>query len=342
MRRTLIIVFCVLAFLAAGWTAYWFVMADRAAEWIAVWAAPAPGKTWHGSFGASEVSGFPFSMDVRLSDVEVSWEGGSGGAVWQGDWLVAAFRPWSLAAFDIVLPPEQFVSVVEGGNLRMAALAMSSGTAHIAIADNRARTVRAEFTDLVIDLAQNQAPVAAERLRVDVEALDGEEEAWDIALEVNGARFHSQVPEPFNGEVPLLVAELTLRGAVPEGPLEQRLAAWRDNGGVIDVHALKLVWPPLDIEGEGSLSLDREMRPLGAFTADVVGYREMIAAFEEMGRMTRNQAMMAAAGMDAIASTDAQGNKRLNVPLTMQDGHLYVGPLMLGDLPPILPGDAAF
>ena len=341
MRRTILLIACLTAFLAAGWTVYWFVMADRAADWVAVWAAPAPGKAWHGSFGASEVSGFPFSMDVHLADPQVTWDGRSGGAVWQGAWLVASFRPWSLASFDIALPPEQYVSLVEDGNLRMAALTMTSGTAHVAIADNRAQTVRTAFTDLVIDFAQNQAPVAAELLQLDVEAL-AEEAAWAILLQVEDARFHSQVPEPFNGEVPLLVANLTLRGDIPEGPLEQRLAAWRDSGGVIDVHALKLVWPPLDIAGEGSLSLDREMRPLGAFTADVVGYREMIAAFEAMGRMTRNQAMMVAAGMDAIASTDAAGNKRLNVPLSMQDGHLFVGPLMVGDLPPILPEGASF
>ena len=341
MRRTILLTACLTAFLAAGWTAYWFVMAGRAADWIAVWAAPAPGKAWHGSFGASEVSGFPFSMDVHLAEPQVTWDGRSGGAVWQGAWLVASFRPWSLASFDIELPPEHYVSLVEDGNLRMAALTMTSGTAHVAIADNRAQTVRTAFTDLVIDFAQNQAPVAAERLQLDVAAL-ADEAAWAILLRVENARFHSQVPEPFNGEVPLLVADLTLRGDIPEGPLEQRLAAWRDNGGVIDVHALKLVWPPLDIAGEGSLSLDREMRPLGAFTADVVGYREMVEAFEAMGRMTRNQAMIATAGMDVIATTDAQGNKRLNVPLSMQDGHLFVGPLMLGDLPPILPEGASF
>ncbi len=341
MRRTIILLVSLLVFLAAGWTAYWFVMADRAADWIAVWAAPAPGKAWHGSFAGSEVSGFPFSMDVRLSDPEVIWQGDSGGAVWQGGWMVASFRPWSLSAFDITLPPEQFVSVVEGGTLHMAAVSLSSGTAHIAIADNRAKAVRAEFSDLVVDLAQNQPPVTAEHLMVDVAAVD-DEAAWDVALQVDNASFPSQAPEPFIGQVPLLRADLRVTGDIPEGPLEQRLAAWRDNGGVIDVHAFRLVWPPLDIEGEGSVSLDREMRPLGAFTANIVGYRDMVEAFEEIGSLTRNQAMLAAGGMDAMATTDADGVKRLTVPLSMQDGHLYAGPLLLGDLPRVLPEGASF
>ena len=341
MRRTIIILTCLVVFLAAGWTAYWFVMADRAADWIAVWAAPAPGKVWHGSFEDSEVSGFPFSMDVLLSGPEVIWENNAGGAVWQGDWLVASFRPWSLSAFDIALPPEQFVSMVDGGVLRMAAIAMSSGTAQIAIADNRAQTVRAEFSDLVVSFAQNQAPVAADQVTIDVETVTGET-AWDVALQVEGASFRSQAPEPFVGQVPLLRADLRVTGDIPYGTLEQRLAAWRDNGGVIDVHAFRLVWPPLDIEGEGSVSLDREMRPLGAFTANIVGYRDLVEAFEAMGRLTRNQAMIAAGGMDAMATTDADGNKRLSVPLSMQDGRLYAGPLLLGDLPPILGEGASF
>jgi hypothetical protein len=341
MRRIVIIAACLIAFLAAGWTAYWFVMADRAAGWIAAWAAPAPGKVWHGSFGASEVSGFPFSMDVRLSDPEVTWQGRSGGAVWQGEWLIASFRPWSVSAFDIALPPQQFVSLVEGGNLRMAALSMSAGKGHVAIADNRAQAVRAEFSDLVIDFAQNRPPVAADRLLVEVETVPGEA-AWDIALQADNASFQAQAPEPFQGVVPLFIASLRLNGDIPEGPLEQRLAAWRDAGGVVDVHALKLVWPPLDIEGDGSVSLDRQMRPLGAFTADIVGYREAVEAFAAMGRLTQNQANLALAGMDAMARTGEDGVKRLSVPLSMQDGHLYIGPLMLGDLPPILPEGASF
>lgn len=342
MRRTIIIALAVIAFLAAGWTAYWFVMADRAADWIAVWAAPAPGKAWHGSFGASEVSGFPFSMDVHLSDPEITWQGRSGGAVWQGAWMTASFLPWSLAAFDIELPPQQYVSVVQDGSLRMAAISMAQGRGHIAIADNRASAVRAEFTDLLVEFAQNRAPVTADRLLVEVEAAEDEAAAWDAAIQVDGAGFHSEVPEPFIGEVPLFLATLRLHGDMPEGPLEQRLAAWRDGGGFIDVLSLKLDWPPLDIEGNGTLALDRQMRPLGAFTADVVGYRATIDAFEKLGRLTRNQAMIAATAMDAMATTDADGNKRLSVPLTMQDGRLYAGPILLGDLPPLLPEGASF
>ena len=108
------------------------------------------------------------------------------------------------------------------------------------------------------------------------------------------------------------------------------------------MHALKLDWPPLDIEGDGTLSLDRQMRPLGAFTADIVGYRDTIETFEKLGRLTRNQATIAATALDAMATTDEAGNKRLSVPLTMQDGRLYVGPILLGDLPPALPEGASF
>ncbi len=56
----------------------------------------------------------------------------------------------------------------------------------------------------------------------------------------------------------------------------------------------------------------------------------------------RRRGDIAAGGMDAMATTDADGNKRLSVPLSMQDGRLYAGPLLLGDLPPILGEGASF
>lgn len=342
MRRTLLIALALLVFLAAAWTAWWFAMAGRAGDWVAHWAAPAPGKVWHGTFATAEVGGYPFWLDVRVTDPVVTWQNRSGGAVWQGPWLVASFRPWSLARFDVALPREQTVTLDDGAAVRMIVLDMAEGRATVAIENDRASGLSAELTDVTATWAQNRPPVAVERVLVDVAAVPGEEEAWHLALRLHDARFPAEAPEPFEGTVPLLEVDLTLRGAVPDGPLAQRLAAWRDAGGVVDVKDLKLLWPPLDVTGEGSVALDREMKPLGAFTAEVVGYRELLDAFEAMGRLTRNQALMAATALDAMAATDAEGKRRLSVPISMQNGKLFAGPIMIGDLPPVIPEDASF
>lgn len=342
MRRILLIIAAVLVFLWAAWTAYWFVMADRAGDWIALWAAPAPGKVWHATFDGSEVGGYPFSLDVRVTNPVVAWQNSSGGGVWTGPWLLASFRPWSLERFDVALPEEQTVTVDDGATLRMIALAMTEGRATVAVENNRASALSAEMTDVVATWAQNRPPVAASRVLLDVATVPDEEEAWDVFLRVHDARFPAEAPEPFEGNVPLLEVDLRLRGAVPGGPLAQRLAAWRDAGGVIDVRELKLDWPPLDVTGEGTITIDREMKPLGAFTAEVVGYRELLDALEAMGRLTRNQALVAAAAMDALAATDEDGKKRLSVPISMQNGKAFAGPILIGDLPPVIPEGASF
>lgn len=342
MRRTLLIAVAVLVCLAAAWTVYWNVMASRAADWVAVWAAPATGKPWYGSFHGAETSGFPFMLRVRLADVSVTWQGHDGEAVWRGPWLVAGFRPWSLARFDIDLPPEQTVSLDDGAMLHLIAVEMSSGTAHVEIEDNRASALSLDLADVVATVEQNRPPVTASRVRTTIAAVPGDAPAWDVALRLEDARFPSPVPAPFTGEMPLLSTAFTVRGDVPDGPLAQRLAAWRDGGGVIDIHSLDLDWPPLEVAGEGSVALDRQMRPVGAFTAEVVGYREMIDAFEQLGQIPANQAAMAGGALDAMARTGEDGKKRLTVPLSVQDGHLFVGPLMVAEVPPVLPAEAGF
>ena len=342
MRRALVIAAALLAFLAAAYAVYWHVMASRAADWIAVWAQPAPGKAWHGRFVSAGTTGFPFDMDVRIDAPVVIWEGRAGHAVWQGPWLVASFRPWSLARFDIELPQEQTIVVDDGGSLRMIALQMASGLAHVEIEDNRARALSAELLDIVATVEQNRAPLAADRIQVEVEQVPGEEPAWDLFVQAEHLRFPAQAPEPFAAQIPLFATNLRIVGDVPDGAIRDRLAAWRDGGGTVEVLDLALDWPPLGVEGEGTMALDDELRPIGAFTARIVGYRELLEALSEVGRIEADEARVAGVALDAMAVRGEDDVRRLSVPVSVQNGRLYVGPIAVVDVPPVLPPEASF
>jgi hypothetical protein len=93
-----------------------------------------------------------------------------------------------------------------------------------------------------------------------------------------------------------------------------------------------LAWGPLKLSGSGTFSLDDQLRPLAAANTSVQGATETLQAVADAGLMKSGDAQLAALGLALLA--DGQG--RVKVPLTAQDGELSSGPLKLAKLQPIV------
>ena len=343
MRRLFVVFLALLVLVCVAYTVYWNVMASRSGEWVAYWAAPTPGKAWSGTYSATETSGFPFSLDITISDPAVSWQGSGGEAIWQGPELIAKFKPWTLASFSFDLPSQQTVIIDDGYLLRMIRIMMESGTARIAMTDDRATALMARFEGVSAIHQQNQVPLTADLLEIDVREAEGGA-AHDAYLLATGVGLPVGLMPPFfQSEVPSAAATLRLWGELPgHGSLASQLEAWRVAGGIIEIQALDVDWPPLDIEAEGTASLDTQLRPIGAFRADVVGYRELLNAMEEMGELERGQAMVAGTALDIMAATGDDGSKRLAVDISIQHGLLSVGPIRVMEVPPVITPEVGF
>jgi hypothetical protein len=341
MRRIALLV-GIPVLVAVAYSVFWFVVAGRAEGWIADWAAAEPDKPWHGSFEGVEVSGFPFAMVVRVASPEVVWHDGVQEAIWSGAWLVARYRPWNPNRIDFELPDNQTVDVDTPNWSGLVAIQTSQSFGHIEMADGKARRVTTESRDLVATAEQLAAPVTADRLVVTAEAVPAGDN-HDLFVEVENLGFPAQLPAPFTGLVPFAAASLSLNGDVPSGgPVRDRLALWRDAGGTLDVLSLKVDWPPLAIEADGTVALDEAFRPMGAFSSEISGYGELLDALVELGTVSRGEASVAGTVLDVMARRDeATGERRLKVPVTIQNGTLFIGPVPLMPVPPVVAPDVA-
>jgi hypothetical protein len=129
----------------------------------------------------------------------------------------------------------------------------------------------------------------------------------------------------------------SLSGALQPGRPSESLAAWRDAGGVLQIQRFAADWGPLAVTAEGTLALDGQMQPLFAGTATVRGYGEAIDALAQAGLMPPNQATGAKIALAALAKPAEDGGPpAVHLPLTIQDGFLYVGPLKLARMPRII------
>lgn len=135
-----------------------------------------------------------------------------------------------------------------------------------------------------------------------------------------------------------LSTRLDLRGPISRAELEPMLSNWRDGGGVVEVRWLKAEWGPLTLSAEGTVALDERMRPLGALSSEIGGLGPTMDALAAAGVVTRNTARLAGIALGLLARTPSGGGAPvIGVPIAAQNGELYLGPVKVAALPPVIP-----
>ena len=124
-------------------------------------------------------------------------------------------------------------------------------------------------------------------------------------------------------------------GDLPEDLSVPALAAWSGAGGTVEFERLNLAWGALEISAEGTLTLDRELRPEAAFSAEIAGYGGLLDGLAESGRMKPRDASFAKTFLNLLAK-EKSGRRVVKAPITAQNGKLFVGPLPLLRLAPII------
>ena len=331
-RRTRWVAVVVVA-LAAAYSVAWHGLALRLEGIIVEAAAPSPEKDWHASWARLEAGGFPFSMRVTAQRPTIVWGRGGEQATWQAPELVIITNPVNPSGVSLVLPMRQDLAVETPSRRHAVGIALSHGRAAIRLASGKVDTVDVGLKDVTVISGKEKALATVGALDL-VSTPGAEGEGRDVFLEVTDLEIGSGSAE----RVERGLARMRVVGAVPRrGTARERVDAWRRAGGYVDLGEFVLEWPPVAARGQGRLALDRDNRPIGALRLEVVGYREIIMALAQAGEVRQGQADFVAAALDFMAGEPVDGQRRIDVDLSMQHGRLTIGPFTVMRLDPLWP-----
>jgi hypothetical protein len=342
MRRFLIIVALVVVAAGGVWTIAWYVAAQQLIAGIERWAQQRRDEGWQVAYSAAAPAGFPTKLAAQLAEpVLAAPARGPGGVAWE--WRAPTVRvevvPWRLdritlrnrganrvtatrdtQRLDGTLDCEDVLVRLEGGAKRdsMRYLVELEG-AKLQLANP---PVTAQSSHFAVDLRLYRTPPG-----------DHLQTAADLGLGVTnlvtgalGAVSNTPVTANLHAN---------LMGAIPPGPLDQAVASWRDDGGTVEVRRLTFAAASVSVLANGTLALDNQMRPMGAATAAIRGFDEALDRLTGAGTVNPRDAQLAKLLLSAIAQPNADGERVLNVPVTGQNGWLYVGPMRLTRLDPL-------
>jgi hypothetical protein len=339
-RRFIAIVLVPLALLVALYVGAWFHTAGRVREALQNWAEARRVEGFTVGWDSYAISGFPFAVRVTIEKPVFGKTDAAPGYEARAPLLVGEAKPWALRHWRI--------TAAEGARLEV-----EPGTARAAV------TVQATKVDVTVapreDDAASSRPASAVGIAADGLTVDG-----DVHVAVGHAEAQTALPSgggashletwfsaslslekitlpaavhPLGDTVERIAARLSVKGAIPGGPRRAALAAWRQDGGTLEIESVDLGWGKLAVAASGTLALDEALQPEGALSATISGYGEIIDALAGSGAMKAGDAALAKLALGLLAKPGPGGLSQITAPVSLQRGRLFIGPARIARLP---------
>jgi hypothetical protein len=340
MRRSTrvgLIAVVLLLVLFGAYAAYWWTVAGRIRDGMAAWRQSEEGHKVDAAWRGLRVTGFPLAFRIEVTDASLRDRVWNPAPELRFTRLIGVARPWDFADWRLSAPDGLAADLAPAGGRPAVKLAAKAADGTVAagprgvsrlwlnlheIAGEAAGTVRAKSAEAWVDLPAKTAT-----------------KDTDPALGLAVVMRQVGVPEApanFGKTIDQLAFGITLKGAVPDGPLAQAAAAWRDAGGTIEVDNLRLEWGGLGISANGTVALDRKLQPIAAFSGGIEGFGAILNALVAADQMSPEQASLVEIALTSLARPGPDGRPQITGPFTIQNGKMYLGPARLGDAPHIV------
>jgi hypothetical protein len=326
--------------LAIGYSFLWLYLAHRIEDGFVAWARV---QTAHGNrieYGPLAVSGFPGVVRLaiaapRFTDAKSGWQ-------WSSERADLEMRAWNWHTYRLdVFGTQQLAMPFAGAVQRLSV--RSAATVVIAEADGRGRVsqVALQSDEITVSDPAGAEILAAAAVRgttrmAAAKGMAHEQAGLDVTLQATSVRLGPLIEMPLGRQVGRLELAASIKGQLPDTLARGAVDAWRRDGGTVDLVYFHLDWGALDIRANGTVALDELLRPLGAASAEIRGYGETLAALEQARVLPRKTVEGSRFALDLLSRRDeTDGRRVVTVPLSAQNGALFLGPVRMVRLEPI-------
>ena len=342
--------FAVVAGITALYTIFWFFMASSLRDGIGEWVERQRQDGIEVSYAKLELSGFPFRLRATMEAPGLASPDPAAPWAWKGVRAVALMRPWNPFRTDLDLAGSHRIAFTAGGGNFVFDGTVRVLTASLVPGDEWPQAAELTVADLALKriggggtIALESALIKARRYFFDEDAPpDHKTATFDLDLQSEGLRVPHDLSLPLGPDIARLQVKAQVLGGIAGRPWAESLAAWRDAGGTVEVARLAASYGPLALRANGTLALDDGLQPVGAFTARIQGFFETINTLRGKGLIRSRDAVAAKLVLGILAKKPAGGGPAtFSLPLTLQEGKFFAGPVPLAEVPPISwPGTA--
>jgi|TARA_R110002096_G_scaffold257381_1_gene450947 hypothetical protein len=346
MRIRLIIASVLL--LIAGYSFFWFQMAGQVKETTLDWIANSESRLDGAKIyvGDVTVSGFPYKIIVEASSFNAVVPGGRFSADPLSITMPAVavvFQPWKpnhaiivSDYFDAVLGPLNAPNVNVSFEMVKSSIILDPATNQLNNLSAVAQRI-SWYHGAEMEVDESSAMEGAElHLRRAIDAAPAQN-SYD--LPVNRAVFFKANNVSIGEFASTILGEkadefridaLLHANEQPDYTVSG-LSKWRDDGGTLSIRKFDYTTTTSGLSLTGDLTLDENLRPLGAFDATVTDMGNFLYNLSKDETISQTTRLM----LEGQAQNSSMPDE-VPLSISMQNGQLYLGPIMLMELPPLI------
>lgn len=324
----------------AGATGSWFIGADLVRERIHMIARGSVATGGHFATQSIEVTGFPFTFDATVTGLRLSGRTPRGAWEWQASKLKASLSPWRSTAVTFDLAGTHKLRFRVGRRPLDLEIKMahakgvfhegSSGGPHVLKFAPKNLSLREAVSRHQIDVEEASVQV----YRTVGKKTDSSETSAGLIINFKNITLPKEAEKLLGRKMAYLEAELQVLGGLPLPLDRQKLSRWRKDGGTLEIKNLDFAWGPAKIKASGTLGLDDGLQPEISLIAAITGYQKTVDALVAAGIVQKRVARGVKLVLDMMARRSRPSEEpTVNVPLSVQNRVVYVGPARLLRLP---------
>lgn len=331
-HRGLIIFIAFLILVLAGYAVWWFLLVEQTRTHVDAWFDDVRAAGHEAKYDDLQISGFPLQIALEIQNFQFSHANGHGRIAIPN--AEAHGIPWELDRIQ-----GQFgvpINIEHTRGTQTDTYDVSSATNSFEATLSDAGAVAFEIGGLSVSGSRLSQPIMMETLMGTLRG--GDEDVFlQTSLKAAGVKLPNPDLSPFGEKIASLEADIDVDVRPTSAPsLPDQLDIWRRDGGAIEVRRLSIRHGVLGLDGDGTITLDRNLQPEGAFGASVSGFNPAVDALIAKGLVPQAEGQLAKAALGLFAKAPPGGGpKTIDIPLTVQAGRLSAGPFPLMRVPRI-------
>ncbi len=338
VRRHATAISVMLIGMAVLWGVLWILAAAQYRTVIDNWIAVEKARGNEVSYSDRTTGGFPRSIDIRFTDFR--WHDQSGGKAQTQELTLAAY-PWNWHIFTLEFWQNTELTIPYPDDKDSLTIYSNQGSGRVTISeDNDWEYASLNFLDVRAVKPSRELFIAKDLSftigRPEHPPTSYTELGISLVAQAHNMHINPQEPSPFGDDVPFIDTSLHVMGPLPDFSNRESVNSWSNSGGIVEFKKFNLEWGPLLLAAKGSLGFDDDLQAEGAFFGQIGGHDEVIKALLEHEWIAKRQAGMLNSALNLFAKpSKLTGKPSIEVPITVQLGGLFLGPVQIFAFPDI-------